>query len=233
MRPSGFFTRARILGTAIAGAAALVSSCGGSATPPFGTLVYTTPNPLPAAWTPTTAAPTRIPGWDLYRGAEVEMWLPEGFVGGDPVARREELLGIARTAGTAYEGVVRALEEQPENLLFYSWELPQYQMIVGVTRHDAPAEVSVEIYLEQWADAVLGQFPALDEISKGPVMIAGETVGRAVMDLTQPGAVTRQISYLFKEGGTVWVLGYGFPAERYTELVPMVELSVQTFRRGP
>jgi hypothetical protein len=222
-----------MVGMAIAGATALVSSCGGSATQPFGTLVYTTPNPLPAAWTPTTAAPTPILGWDLYRGVDVEIWLPESFVGGDPVARREELLEIARAAGAGYEAIVQSLEEQPENLLFYSWELPQYQMVVGVTRHDAPPEISVEIYLEEWVDAVLGQVPAFGEISKGPVTIGGETVGRAVMDLTQQGAVTRQISYLFKEEGTVWVLGYGFPSERYTELAPVVELSVQTFRRGP
>jgi hypothetical protein len=106
-------------------------------------------------------------------------------------------------------------------------------MTVAVTRHEAPAEISAEVYLAEWVGAVLGQFPAFDEISQGPVTIAGQVVGRAVMDLTRQGAVTRQISYLFKEGETVWVLGYGFPAERYTELGPMVELSVQTFRRGP
>jgi hypothetical protein len=58
-------------------------------------------------------------------------------------------------------------------------------------------------------------------------------VGRAVLDLTREGAVTRQISYLFKEGATVWVLGYAFPADRYAELLPMVETSVTTFRGVP
>ena len=172
-------------------------------------------------------------GWHAYRGVDVELWLPSGFVGGDPAARREELLGIARAAGPGYEEIVQTLEEQPENLRFYSWELEEYETIVVITTHEAPAEMSVEAYLGEWVDTVVQQFPEYGEVSKGPVQIGGQTVGRAVLDLTHAGAVTRQISYLFKEGASVWVLGYAFPADRYTDLLPMVELSVQTFRANP
>jgi hypothetical protein len=216
----------------LVGAALILSGCGGqgSSGPPLGTLTYTTPNALPPAWTPTTIAPSAIPGWDLYLGVDVEIWLPAAFVGGDPAARREELLEIARTAGAGYEGIVQALEQQPENLLFYSWDLLESQTIVGITRHEAPAEMTVEGYLEGWVNAILGEFPTFTAISHGPVTVGSQTVGRAVMDVPQQGVVTRQISYLFKSEGTVWVVSFAFPAERYTELAPMVELSVQTFR---
>jgi hypothetical protein len=164
---------------------------------------------------------------------DVELSLPSGFTGGDPVAQREELLSIARAAGPGYEGIVQALEEQPENLRFYSWELEQYEMTVAVTFHDALAEMSVETYLGVWVDSVVELFPEFNEVSQGPVQIGNQTVGRAVLDLTQGGSVTRQISYLFKQEASVWVLGYAFPADRYVDLVPIVERSVQTFRVGP
>jgi hypothetical protein len=160
----------------------------------------------------------------------VELWLPAGFVGGDPAALLGELLEAARAAGPGFEEIVQAIEEQPESLLFCSWELEQYEMIVTVTVQEAPAEMSVEAYLGQWVQSMLQQQPAYDEVSKGPVQIDGEIVGRAVLDLTREGTVTRQISYLVKNGATVWVLGYLFPADRYIDLVPVVERSVQTFR---
>jgi hypothetical protein len=200
---------------------------------PQGTLVYSTPNALPPAWTPTTAAPTPIPGWQVYRGVDVELWLPSEFVGGDPVAQIEELLGLARAAGPGYEGIVQALEQRPENLRFYSWELTTYETIVGVTRHDAPADMAVDAYVGEWVNTVLQQVPGFNAVSQGTAQVGERTVGRAVLDLTREGAVTRQISYLFKEGATVWVLGYAFPADRYAELLPMVETSVTTFRGMP
>jgi hypothetical protein len=200
---------------------------------PQGTLVYSTPNPLPPAWTATTVAPTAIPGWSLYHGVDVDLWLPSEFVGGDPVAQIDELLGLARAAGAGYEGIVQALEQRPENLRLYCWELATYETVVGVTRHDAPAEVAVEVYVAQWVTAVLQQFPGFNAVSQGTAQVGERSVGRAVLDLTQQGAVTRQISYLFKEGATVWVLGYAFPVDRYPELLPLVETSVLTFRGVP
>jgi hypothetical protein len=200
---------------------------------PQGTLVYSTPNPLPPAWTATTVAPTAIPGWSLYHGVDVDLWLPSEFVGGDPIAQIDELLGLARAAGAGYEGIVQALEQRPENLRLYCWELATYETVVGVTRHDAPAEVAVEVYVAQWVTAVLQQFPGFNAVSQGTAQVGERSVGRAVLDLTQQGAVTRQISYLFKEGTTVWVLGYAFPVDRYPELLPLVETSVLTFRGVP
>jgi hypothetical protein len=200
---------------------------------PQGTLVYSTPNPLPPAWTATTVAPTAIPGWSLYHGVDVDLWLPSEFVGGDPIVQIDELLGLARAAGAGYEGIVQALEQRPENLRLYCWELATYETVVGVTRHDAPAEVAVEVYVAQWVTAVLQQFPGFNAVSQGTAQVGERSVGRAVLDLTQQGAVTRQISYLFKEGATVWVLGYAFPVDRYPELLPLVETSVLTFRGVP
>jgi hypothetical protein len=188
---------------------------------------------LPPAWTATTVAPTAIPGWSLYHGVDVDLWLPSEFVGGDPIAQIDELLGLARAAGPGYEGIVQALEQRPENLRLYCWELATYETVVGVTRHDAPAEVAVEVYVAQWVTAVLQQFPGFNAVSQGTAQVGERSVGRAVLDLTQQGAVTRQISYLFKEGATVWVLGYAFPVDRYPELLPLVETSVLTFRGVP
>jgi len=215
--------------------AAILSACSSINSLPMaqGTLIYSTPNVLPPAWTPTTAAPTSIPGWQLYHGVDVELWLPVGFVGGDPVAQIEELLGLARAAGPGYEGIVQALEERPDNLRFYSWELETYETVVGVTRHDAPAEMAVETYVGEWVSAVVQEFPGFNAVSQGTAQVGGRTVGRAVLDLTQQGAVTRQISYLFKDGAAVSVLGYAFPADRYSELLPMVEFSVLTFQEMP
>jgi len=219
----------------VVAASALVSACSSTSSYPMpqGTLVYSTPNPLPAAWTPTTTAPTPIPGWQVYHGVEVELWLPKEFVGGDPIAQIEELLGLARAAGAGYEGIVQALEQRPENLRLYCWELATYATVVGVTRHDAPAETAVDAYVAEWVNTVLQQFPGFNAVSQGTAQVGERFVGRAVLDLTQQGAVTRQISYLFKEGASVWVLGYAFPADRYAELLPMVETSVLTFRGVP
>lgn len=230
----GLIQHAGIAGLALVAVARLVSGCGGppSYNQPLGTLTYSTPNTLPPPWTATVwteGAATAVAGWQAYRGVDVELSLPSGFAGGDPVAQREELLSIARAAGPGYEGIVRALDEQPESLRFYAWELEQYEMTVAVTFHDVLAEMSVETYLSVWADSVVQQFPEFEEVSQGPVQIGGQTVGRAVLDLTQDGSVTRQISYLFKQDASVWVLGYAFPAERYVDLVPIVERSVQTF----
>src|SRR3972149_84882 len=109
---------------------------------PLGTLVYTTPNTLPPPWTATAAAPTPIPGWQAYLGRDVQLWLPSGFVGGDPAARREGLLGIARASGPNYAGIVPTLEDLSEDSRFYAWELEQHETVVLITIDEAPAEES-------------------------------------------------------------------------------------------
>lgn len=61
-----------------------------------------TPVVLPAEWTPTPSEPTPIPGWKVFLGEGVELALPEFFEGGDPIARREELLELVRSLGPDY-----------------------------------------------------------------------------------------------------------------------------------
>jgi len=178
-------------------------SLGGGGAQAFGTLVYTTPNTLPPPWTATAARPTPIAGWQAYLGRDVQLWLPSGFVGGDPVARREELLGIARASGPNYAGIVQTLEDLSEDSRFYAWELEQHETVVLITIDEAPAEESVEAYVGWLVDTFEQQFPEWGVVSQGTVQIAGQTVGRVVLDLTYEGGITRQITYAFRPEASV------------------------------
>lgn len=190
-----------------------------------------TPLVLPPKWTESTdIEETPSPGWEVFTGVGVELWLPDSFEGGDPVERREELLAMVRSLGPEYESYVRAVEESPTGMVLVAFDLETLGTIVGVTKREIPPEITLEEYIVGLSDAFVSEIPGTSVIERSVVQLDQFEAGRIVLEFVTGEAVSRQLTYVILEEGLVWTVSYASPLDQYAPLVPVFEESISSFQ---
>ncbi len=193
-----------------------------------------TPVVLPPKWTETpTIQKSPSPGWKIFTGTGVELWLPESFEGGDPIQRREELIEMVRSLGPEYESYVQAIEGSSTGMVLVCFDLDVSGTIVGVTKRDVPPEISLEQYLEGLGEALVSEIPGTSVIESSIIQFERFEAGRLVIEFVTGEAASRQLTYVVLEGGLVWTVSYASPLDRYAELVPVFEESITSFHYNP
>lgn len=189
-----------------------------------------TPVALPAAWTATPSEPTPVSGWRVFTGEGVELSLPSNFEGGDPEVSRERLLELIRTLGPEYEKYIEAVEQNPSGMILMAFDLESSASSVGVTKREVPPEMSLEEYMNGLLNALVEQVPGTSVIDRSVIERDGDQVGRVVLEFETGEAVSRQLTFIFLEGGKVWTLSYASARDRFEQLLPTFDLSMLTFK---
>lgn len=189
-----------------------------------------TPVGLPAEWTATPSEPTPIPGWIIFEGEGVNLSLPPNFIGGDPVAKRQEVIDLIRTLGPEYESYVETVEQNQSGMILVALDLESAQSIVGVTRREIPPEMTLDEYLNGFLSALVEEVPGILVIDRSKVRRDDDTFGRVVLEIVAGEGISRQLSFVILEGGMVWTVSYASPLDRFEEMVPTFDLSVLTFK---
>jgi hypothetical protein len=190
-----------------------------------------TPLVLPPKWTESTdIEKTPSPGWKVFTGVGVELWLPDSFEGGDPVERREELIEMVRSLGPEYESYIRAVEESPTGMVLVAFDLDTLGTIVGVTKREIPPEIPLDEYIVGLSDAFVSEIPGTSVIERSIVQLDRFEAGRIVLEFVTGEAVSRQLTYIVLDEGLVWTVSFASPLDQYAPLVPVFEESISSFQ---
>ncbi len=200
------------------------------------TAIPVTANTLPPEWTPTpdeTATP--IPGWEVFRGRGVSIWLPESYGGGDPGQDLDAMLEQLRGLGDHFAESADKLQADPGSFVLWIFDSTPTASgaLTNVTaiRDQVPPEVPMQAVI----DAVLEAMPAdMRAVESGTMALARyPEVARLVFETELEGLALKEVAYLVKHGADLWVITYATGAPEFDQMLPTFEQSISTLSVDP
>ncbi len=182
----------------------------------------------------TPPEPTPIPGWELFEGGGVELWLPDSFEGGDLEEDLPVVVAALRNLGPDFTEIATTIENNPEAFAIWVFDSqmgsPGFLTNVNITHEQVLSVVSLDDYM----DAVSRQMGAGFEIlSQAKVQLNQAEAGVFEVRLDLPGVTARELVYILKDGNTIYALTYATGEDEWDERRPIFEQSAQTFRIQP
>jgi cyclophilin family peptidyl-prolyl cis-trans isomerase len=171
------------------------------------------------------------PGWAMFEGNQLVMWLPESYTGGNLEEDLDLIVESIRSAGPDFESVAQMIEQNPTTFQFYAFDSEigpsGFMTNVNVVAEQVPAAMTVETYL----DAATGQFPEAFQIVEQEIVSTEryEEVGRLVIESSINEVDMKQIQYAIKEGSMMYVVTHSTAASEFEERLPTFEQSIDTF----
>jgi len=207
-------------------------ACGQSSPTAVGNVVVPTLITLPPVWTPTwDGKPSPVPGWILFPGNGVELWLPPTYEGGDPVARTQELIDLI-AAVPGYEDLAEVLQEDPGAYRLLAVDTAGGS-VIGVTLKDVPADMPMNNYVESWVAAVLRQTPGASLVEKGIVQFREQDTGRVILEFAVQDETSWQLSYVVRREAQVWTFNFAAIQGDFYQTQPVFEQSMQSMQFLP
>ena len=187
---------------------------------------------MPPEWTPTPEfVPAAVPGWEAFAGRGLELMLPPGYEGGDPVALAEELAALLAEV-PQYAAIAEAIRNDPGGYRLLTIDR-ETGSIVAVTAGSVPAAISMTEYVDKFSAAVVEQIPGSALIQKGVIPFRDGEAGWMLFEFAVEDAVSWQLSYAVRRGDQVWDINYGALREDYPSLQPIFDQSLQTVHFVP
>lgn len=138
-----------------------------------------------------------------------------------------------RSLGPEYESYVETVEQNPSGMILVVFDLESAESIVGVTRREIPPEMTLDEYMNGLLSAIVEQVPGSSVIERSAVRMDEELIGQVVFEFVTEDAISLQLSFIVIDGGKVWTVSYASPLDRFVEMLPTFQLSMQTFRYLP
>lgn len=174
-------------------------------------LLTATPFVLPTL--APTGTPTPVPyellipeGWDQFKTALVEIWLPKGFKQEKPKP------SDSASPELALIGTVSETSLNPVIVMIY------YEPLAAGS-------------LDTYVDVALGNLPAEDRVvEKKKININSVDAFRAVIETRIDNIDANAMIYILPDGGTVWTIFYFAQINDFYAMLDTFEKSVKTFR---
>jgi len=200
----------------------LLASCGQPSIRPTATHI-----PKPTA--------TLMAGWHRVMGKGVSISLPDAFVGGDlSESTKQAIAEQTEPTNKAPVTMLEALEQVPDQqILLVAVDTKSSQsgslLMLTITGEAVSAVLHPLTHLEAYTH----QLPLLPFIvrSKEERSIAGNPAGRMIIEWGNKGA--RQVLYAIRVNTHMYVVGFSVPYDKYEEMLPIFEQSIQTFAIEP
>jgi len=177
------------------------------------------------------AAGTVVEGWKMFKGGGAELWLPASYEGGDLSKDLDVVVERVRALGPDYEAIARTMERNRSAFAIWAFD-SQIGESGGVTNvtvvsERVPSSVTLETYLGLVRKKLTKDFRIVEE---GVVPLASYQAGRVVLEANLGGAHIKQIMYIVKSGGTIWVVNLATGADEFDQRSPAFESSVRNIR---
>jgi len=172
--------------------------------------------------------------WILFSGSNVEIALPEDFVGGTPNTDLERILTQFRFLGGDYFGMADYIEQIRsvfEVVAVDETEQVVFLPLMTITSFEIDTGQSLDGYLDEIAlDQLTDNFSIL---TRETTVLQGYEAVRLELhgDLTSVEVI--MLDYYIREGSRGWVISYTAMIEQYDSLLPVFEESASTFRVLP
>jgi hypothetical protein len=196
-------------------------------------LACTLTNPAPAKAPKPTATP--IPGWELFTGQGVEMWLPESFEGGDLSSEdMDTIIETLKNLGPEYNQIVRMIEQNPNAFILWVFDSQigssGFLTNINVVKEKVMSSMTIDTYL----DLVEKQLPpSFKIIERSKVQLDTYEAGRVFIDLDLPTGKAKEVIFLIKDQNYMYAITYATSADEFTKRLSVFEQSVNTFSVKP
>lgn len=189
-----------------------------------------TPKPTASS---TPISPTPIPGWEKFEGGDVELWLPEVFVGGDLTNDLEVIVNNLRSLGSEFDQFADMIEQNPGMFVLLAIDptlgANRFLTNVNVVKEQVISAITLDTYMDSAVDQFLSlgftlidrKIVQLDNYEAGTFVVQAETHGSKAVD------------YIIKVNNTMWVITYTTSIGEFEERLPMFEQSANTFKIQP
>lgn len=161
-----------------------------------------------------TETPTPIPyevlipqDWTQFKTELVEIWLPKGFKKDKPVASESGLTNELAMKGFVSEGSV-----------YPAGVLVSYEPIAGD---------SLDAYIETLPNQLSNEVRIA---TKGKVTVNSVEAVRLLIEMKVEGVEFNDLMYVFRDGGTVWVIQYLAQINDFYSMQDTIDKSIKTFR---
>jgi len=183
---------------------------------------------------PARPTATPIPGWKQVEGEGAALWLPGSFTGGDPAADMEFIISRLEALGPEYDPLAQMIEQNQEAFVMWAFDAQVgpagFLTNVNVTRESVPAATTVDAYIE----AVVKQLPSdFRVVGREMVALDRYQAGQLTLEFTVAGSAGKQLSYMLKDGRTMWAVTYSTGADEFERRRPIFEQSARTFAVRP
>lgn len=189
--------------------------------------------------TPTlTPSPTRTPlptatpppGWKKLESANIELWVPGSFVGGDPVKDKEALLKALRAFGSEYVASFKSIEQNPNAFAIYAIDTR-----LGSTGFITTITLTVNQIVGSGTQETLQggatlQFPRQYTVLDRRNVALYYAAERMVADSVVQNLRMRQLAYTIKSTNTAWVLVFSTMEDEFFPRLPTFEQIALTLR---
>ncbi len=174
---------------------------------------------------------TAIPGWTKFEGRDIELWLPDSYVGGNISEDSEVIVANLRQLGPDFEQTAQLIEQNPDMFVILAVDSEVgpsgFLTNVNVTTEKVLSAISIDTYL----DAAEKQFPPQFQIVERDKVSVGEyEAGRLVVEFDLSGIFGKELLYVIKDGTTMWIITYATAMEEYKDRLPEFEQSANTFQ---
>jgi len=187
------------------------------------------PTPLPT--------PTPLPGWQMFAGDGVSLWLPESYVGGDPATEREAITFQLRNLGSNFDQIAE-IEQQfpppPYALFAFDTQVGEATSPTTVQVSHESLESNPAITMDEYLNLLLQKLPPDARlVDRRLEAIRNSEAGRLFVEyrFTDLGLdlFRKRAIYAVRVGHTMWVVQYITERDDFQERWPVFESSIQTF----
>ena len=188
--------------------------------------------PAPTQPPPPTATPP--PGWKKLESAQIELWVPGSFLGGDPIKDRDPIIKNLRAMGAEYAGYINPINQNPSPFAIYAIDSALgstgFITTLSVTANQIVSTGTGETFQGGVSQQLPQQYIVLDRRN----VITGYYVAeRMVADSLAQNLHVRQLVYTIRSQNTAWIVAFTTTEGEFFPRLPAFEQSIQSLRFKP
>jgi hypothetical protein len=179
--------------------------------------------PLPTATPPV--------GWKKLESAQVELWVPSSFIGGDPVKDRDPLIKSLRAMGAEYNGYINLINQTPSPFSMYAIDSvlgsTGFITTISITANQIVSTGTGEVLQGGVNQQLPKEYKTLDRRGAVAGLYGAE---RMVTDWFAQSIRVRQVVYTIKTQNTAWVVAFTTTEGEFYARLPAFDQSIATLR---
>jgi len=197
-------------------------------------LPISTPTLVPTDTPEPTATPELMVGWNKFEATGMEIWLPDGFEGGDLQKDLDVIVSKLKAIGPEFEQVASVIEANPNAFVMWAFDIDfgssGYLTNMNIIQEQVLSVVTLDMYLQ----ALEQQIPSYLSITEqAPGQLDRYDSIRLVIDTDVSGVKGKELMYVIKDGNTVWAITFATSLDEFDQRLPAFEQSVLTFISQP
>ncbi len=176
-------------------------------------------------------APTPLPGWSTHRGDQMEIQLPQNWVGLYYDRNFSQNLADAKRNNPAIADQLDGFRDQEFGSTFLGVDSNVAQTGVASMVFVATESVPRNVNFDDYVNVTIDEMSETYSFTRGEdVNLDGYDAAVAEMNTTIYGIPVRQVVYVIVDGESAWLITYISDARTFFQFEAVFEVSAKSFR---